>query len=132
MLGGRLEPFRSVVLRLALADETVIAPALDQITASYAGQIAVGSYPVSQLSACMCTCMTCSHAGCMHGAAEHSHDLSFHRPAGLLVCSCQALAGCLLGPSQRSDVPGGYMQVSFLHNTLDLLLVKRSHVVPPF
>ena len=44
--GGQLHPFRSVVLRLTLSDETRIASALDAVASSFAGQVSIGSYPV--------------------------------------------------------------------------------------
>ena len=43
---GRLNPFHDIVLRLALADETSIAPALNTVAASFSGQVSLGSYPV--------------------------------------------------------------------------------------
>lgn len=43
---GELQPFRCLVLRLALADETSIAPALDSVTSRFSGQVTLGSYPV--------------------------------------------------------------------------------------
>ncbi|KAK9813658.1 hypothetical protein WJX73_002147 [Symbiochloris irregularis] len=47
---GKLSPFHDIVLRLTLADETSIAPALNNVAASFSGSVSVGSYPVSEES----------------------------------------------------------------------------------
>ncbi len=45
--GGPLHPFHAVVLRLKTADETVIAPALNELSVKMADTLSIGSYPVS-------------------------------------------------------------------------------------
>ena len=45
--GGLLHPFHAVVLRLKTADETVIAPALNELSVKMADTLSIGSYPVS-------------------------------------------------------------------------------------
>jgi len=42
-----LAPFRSLVFRLAAADEALVAPALDALAAAHAPRVAIGSYPVT-------------------------------------------------------------------------------------
>lgn len=44
----RLPPFHNVVFEVGLSDETVVAPALKAVATEVAGQVEVGSYPVSQ------------------------------------------------------------------------------------
>ena len=45
--GGPLHPFHAVVLRLKTGDETVIAPALSELSDKMADTLSIGSYPVS-------------------------------------------------------------------------------------
>ena len=42
-----LPPFANIVLRLKLADETEIAPALDAVVQEVGPEIQIGSYPAS-------------------------------------------------------------------------------------
>lgn len=47
---GRQSPFRTVLLRLGIADETLVASALEQVAAAGGDEVAVGSYPVENQS----------------------------------------------------------------------------------
>jgi len=47
---GEMMPFHSIVLRLKLSDETVVAEALEQATQEAAGEVSIGSYPVKEQS----------------------------------------------------------------------------------
>ena len=44
--GGRLQPFRTVALRLNITDETIISPALLLLSVQMADQLTIGCYPV--------------------------------------------------------------------------------------
>ena len=44
--GGKLQPFRTVALRLNITDETIISPALQLISVQMADQLTLGCYPV--------------------------------------------------------------------------------------
>ena len=56
LLEGELKPFHTVVLRLPVSDETIIAPALDTVAQQMGSQVAIGSYPVSSPLTGLCMC----------------------------------------------------------------------------
>ena len=45
--GGALAMFHSVALRLAMTDETQVAPALHEVATELQSFVSIGSYPVS-------------------------------------------------------------------------------------